>query len=169
MAVDPSEPIGRSRLPAFIKERPGLLRKYGSLVFLVLLGCGWFGWKAIEERDLEREKVELAKTKDANGFVPLPFPDNYPYGKVMIVAPPNCPSQAGRRADALEFALKSAGIAYERTSSVGFTGIEGRRDMARIKIFMRNDPPLVFYMGKAKSDPNSDEVIAEWRGHNRAR
>src|ERR1700712_1637842 len=68
-----------------------------------------------------RERVLVSKIRqDEHGFVALAAPQNAPVGKVLILAPANCPREAGRRAGALGRSLTPPGIPYVLTARAGF-------------------------------------------------
>ena len=111
---------------------------------------------------LSSAPVETVVQRDVNGFLPLPKPDAAVSGKVLIIAPPNCPSDAGVRADTLEHALSAAGVDYVRTGSVGFS-TASEKDVDRLNSVMSGELPIVFVGGLAKNNPDVSEIIVEYR------
>lgn len=109
--------------------------------------------------------ANTGKSPDASseaGFVLLQ-PGEANNGSVVIMSPPNCPSQEAQRARALADALASAGIPHEIRSEISFE-ITDEKEAARIQKFMGNvSNPLVLVRGRGKGNPTLDAVIAEYR------
>ena len=104
----------------------------------------------------------------AQGFVALPPLQGAQPNKVMIIAPENCPKEAGQRAGFLEQALASEGIPASRTASVQF-GLPMDGDTAGIKAsldkVMMGELPIVVINGRAKNNPQMSEIEAEFRSN----
>lgn len=77
----------------------------------------------------------------------------------MVVAAVNCPKKAAQHADFITRSLKSKHIAVQRVNNVQFSPTS-REDAERIQSLMQGGPPVVFYEGKAQSNPSWDEVLA---------
>ena len=116
-------------------------------------------WHAHQHTVLQRQLEEIS---DDQGFVPVQMPDNAPDGKVVILAPVNCPSQVAKRADALAQYLSDQGIPNMRSSTYLIArvtpdmmpGIERAHSLA---------PPVVLINGRGKSNPSAEEVVDEYR------
>jgi len=110
-----------------------------------------------------RERIALSKIKpDEYGFVALSAPHNAPADKVFILAPPNCPSSAGRKADALERSLTRSGIPYVRTGTAEFSYTTSVEDALREKV-MEGEPPVVFIANHVKNSPEVTDIISEYK------
>lgn len=102
----------------------------------------------------------------ANGFVPLQPPSNAPTGKVLVVAPLNCPSAEAQRADALVQGLASDGIPCEKIADASFSFDHKPRpaEAERLDSIMKGRLPIVFVNGRARNDPELADIEAEYRG-----
>ena len=120
-------------------------------------------WHAHQRAAFQREVNSLA---DGNGFIPVHMPDGAEQGTVLILAPRNCPSAQARRADALAGELTRAGIPNRRTATY-FIARASRGDQAEIARaldLMRLDrAPVVMIDDRAKANPTTEEVVAEFR------
>ena len=106
--------------------------------------------------------------KNQHGFTEVVMPNGARDGVVYILAPKNCPKEAGKRADALELALRSQGVAVVRSSS-GSLNINEPTPEQMIKMdnalaIMNDTIPAVFVNGMGSSNPQASEVFAQWRG-----
>lgn len=77
----------------------------------------------------------------------------------MVVAAVNCPKKAAQHADFITRSLQSQNIPVQRVNSVSFSPTS-REDAEHIQSVMREGPPVVFYQGKAQSNPSWDDVLA---------
>jgi len=83
--------------------------------------------------------------------------------RVVIMSPPNCPSDEAARAQALASSLQSAGIPCELKQEIGGT-FSDPDDVARFNKYMANvRTPLVMVRGWAKGSPTAEDVIAQYR------
>jgi hypothetical protein len=78
---------------------------------------------------------------------------------VMVVAALNCSKKAAQHADFITRSLQAQNISVQRVNSVQFSPTS-REDAAQIQALMQAGPPVVFYGGKAQSNPSWDEVLA---------
>ncbi len=120
-------------------------------------------WHAHQRAAFQREVGPLA---DSNGFIPVRMPDGAERGTVLILAPRNCPSTQARRADALAGELTRAGIPNRRTAmySIARATPEDRPSISRALDLVRLDrAPVVMIGGRAKANPTTEEVVAEYR------
>jgi len=103
-----------------------------------------------------------------HGFTEVLMPKGARNDVVYILAPKNCPKAAGQRADALEMALRSQGVAVVRSSSGSLNVIDQTPDSKRkfdnAMAIINGTIPAVFVNGMASSNPQADEVFAQWRG-----
>jgi hypothetical protein len=102
---------------------------------------------------------------DANGFSPLPAMFDPPRERLLILAPPNCPREAGRRADELVSLLQGEGITVTRSGSVSIrpTRDPSSAEMDQLNMTMLGPLPIVFVGGRARNNPTTDEILAEYR------
>ena len=136
--------------------------KFNKILFLlVILFAAYIYLRVHHHRVLARNAV-LAMQTSANGFVSLPPPTNPPAGKVWVLAPPYCPSEAGQRADELMRLLPRAGISCVRTEGIDLN-VSSQEEADRINPVMTAQWPIVVVYGRAKSNPTMDEIIAEYR------
>jgi len=98
-------------------------------------------------------------------FVALPPADGQTPDAVYVVAAQNCPHAAAQRADRLAEALAGKGIPVVRTSNVMFPATRDRAVYDQMSSVMTGPPPIVFVRGRAKSNPNLDEVVTEFEGN----
>ena len=100
----------------------------------------------------------------ANGFVPLPEPFTAPSDRLLILAPPHCPSQEGRRADELVRQLNQDGIPCTRSGDVSIgAGREPTDDETkRLNAIMMGTMPIVFINGQARNNPSLNEIKSEY-------
>lgn len=105
----------------------------------------------------------------ANGFVPLPAPFTAPADRLLILAPPNCPSAEGQRADALVRGLNRDGIPCVRSGHVSVTPtrMPTAEEMARIDAIMTGPVPIVFVNGRVRNNPSIAEIESEYRANSR--
>lgn len=105
-------------------------------------------------------------SSNPNGFVQVMMPDDKRSGLVYIMAPENCPKDAGLRADALERELRRLRIPVARSSSGNIstprtTADEEKRFKHAVRI-LRGEIPGVFINGMAKANPTIQEVVAQY-------
>ena len=134
------------------------------LTTAVLLLAALFGaWRWWDGRSAEAATAAASE----NGFVPVHMPDGAPRRAVLVLAPPNCPSEQARRADALVSFLEDKGVPVVRGGSMAFdvanpspeqvAGIERAVDV------FNAGAPAVFVNGMAMSDPTPAQALAEYR------
>lgn len=134
-----------------------------KIIFIVgVVGAGVRYYKTHSSSGGTGGSTQVRGKASAAGFVAIPRPAEMPRGRVLIVAPPHCPSSVGRRADEMERQLKAAQIPYVRTGSVSFPLIGTEAEVDRLRAVM-DAPPVVFINGKAKGAPSTDEIVAEFR------
>jgi hypothetical protein len=113
----------------------------------------------------EAAAVAASVRGDANGFAPLPPVFEPPPERLLILAPPNCPREAGRRADELASLLQNDGIPYTRSGNINI--IPSRQptsaEMDQLNRTMLGELPIVFIGGRARNNPTTDELLAEYR------
>ncbi|AOH37209.1 hypothetical protein BGP89_13340 [Luteimonas sp. JM171] len=123
---------------------------------------GWQWWQ-------DRPGAALAGIAPSpNGFVPVEMPSGAPRNAVLVLAPPNCPSEQARRAESLVAALTSQGIPVRRASGIDYSFNDGptaeqRRGVDRAIDVFNQGAPAVFINGMAMSNPSVDQAVAEYR------
>lgn len=133
------------------------------LIVVGIAGGGYTYWK---EHHRNPARIQAAAEISASGFVSLPPVQGHNPRTVFVVAAKNCTREEAQRADFLAEDLSRKGIAVQRIDSVNFSfdGPPDNAAMARIDKIMRGPLPIVFYAGRAKSNPSLDDVVAEVRG-----
>jgi hypothetical protein len=108
-----------------------------------------------------------------NGFVPVEMPSGVPNNVVLILAPPNCPSEQARRSEALAQRLVSEGIQVRRDSGFSFDvdnpSAEQRAGIQRAVQVFKQGAPAVFVNGMAMSNPTPAQAVDEYRRTRQAR
>lgn len=89
----------------------------------------------------------------------MSMPTDLKTGHVMVVAAENCTKEAAQQADAITLSLKAKNIPVQRVHRVQFKP-QSREDAQQIQTVMQQGPPVVFYEGKALSQPTWDDVLA---------
>jgi hypothetical protein len=95
------------------------------------------------------------------GFINMPTPQGHSAQSVIVFAPPNCPEEAGVRADEMMRRLAQEGIPAVRASSANFSG--ENINVAQINSVMAGDLPAVFVHGTGKANPSIEDTIAQYR------
>jgi len=127
---------------------------------IVVLVVGFLLWQKHQQNI---EKAALAAVSDVHGFAALASPEGANPRKVWIVAAVNCPKEGARRADELAQRLAERSIAFDRRSNVSFSLTEDDQDIyGQIEKIMNSEVPIVFVNGRMKSNPDFDEVVAEY-------
>lgn len=133
---------------------------YALLAAGAVAGAAHHQWAG---HDLSRATAAMA---DGNGFVPAQMPDGAAPDSVLILAPVNCPHEGARRADALAQRLQQLGIPAVRSNHYSVARItpDNAPSVNRAVEVLRTEMvPVVFVNGRAKANPTSDEVVAEYR------
>lgn len=110
-------------------------------------------------------------TAGIDGFVAVEMPAGTPRNTVLVLAPPNCPSEQAQRADALIRDLTDIGIPVKRGSSFSFDlenpSQEQRAAVDRTVEVFRQGAPAVFVNGMGMSNPTTSQVVAVYRSTRR--
>lgn len=133
------------------------------LTILVLVAALFGAYRWWQDRDGE----DLSAIASPNGFVPVEMPGGVPRNVVLVLAPPNCPSEQAQRSEALASHLSREGIPVRRDSGFSFDvanpSAEQRAGIDRaVKVFQQG-APAVFVNGMAMSDPTPAQAAAEYR------
>lgn len=132
-------------------------------LLILMLVCALYGahqwW---QKRDDAR-----AAAFDASTFVAVEMPSGVQRNTVLVLAPPNCPSEQAQRTEALIRDLDRAGIPVMRDS--GFTfDVENPTDaqmqgIDRAVAVFKRGAPAVFVNGLAMSNPSAGQTIAAYQ------
>lgn len=132
-------------------------------LLILMLVCALYGahqwWQ-------KRDDVRAAAF-DASTFVAVEMPGGVQRNTVLVLAPPNCPSEQAQRTEALIRDLDRAGIPVMRDS--GFTfDVENPTDaqmqgIDRAVAVFKRGAPAVFVNGLAMSNPSAEQTIAAYQ------
>ena len=134
------------------------------LKILIVLAClfGAYRWWDGKERSRELEAIA-----SQNGFVPVEMPIGAPAHTVLVLAPPNCPSDEAKRAEALVRALTDQGVPVKQDSAMSFEITnptdEQEAGVERAVAVFNRGAPAVFVNGMGMSNPTAAQTIAEYR------
>ncbi len=136
----------------------------GAVKLLVAAIVIYLGYALWQKHNQRVEAAAIAAITDDRGFIEFDPPDGGKPDNVIIVAAQNCPHEAAQRADELAREMASRHVSHVRTSSVVFTPPPNFDDkyIARHDRVMNGELPLVFVNGRVKSNPDLDEVLAEY-------
>jgi hypothetical protein len=136
------------------------MRLLKFLAVLAIIGFAAHWWKGHQMR------VSTAAATSDSGFVKAVLVDGASRNTVLILAPPDCPSEEAQRASRLAERLTQMGIPYVMGS--GFTvssddpSDEARAGMDRAVAVFQKGAPAVFVYDMAKSNPSAEEVAIEY-------
>jgi len=134
------------------------------LNILIVLACmfGAYRWWDGKERSRELEAIA-----SQNGFVPVEMPMGAPAHTVLVLSPPNCPSEEAKRAEALVRALTDQGVPVKQDSAMSFEITnptdEQEAGVERAVAVFNRGAPAVFVNGMGMSNPTAAQTIAEYR------
>lgn len=137
------------------------------IVVVLLAAAAFGGWRWHQDRATDPMAAFASTTASPNGFVSAAMPEGIGRNVVLVLAPPNCPSDQAVRADALVQALSRAGVPVQRGS--GFSFDVANPDAAQVAAMdrsvavFRQGAPAVFVNGMAMSNPSPEQAIAEYR------
>jgi len=134
------------------------------MILLLVLGlAGGYNWW-VKRTTVDDSVANLASHRDSDGFVSVEMPGGTPRNTVLVLAPPNCPSEQAQRAEALVQALQAQGIPVQRGSSISFDlmdpSAEQRAALDRTVEVFKQGAPAVFINGMGMSNPNLAQVAA---------
>ncbi|MCD9026839.1 hypothetical protein LDO26_01230 [Luteimonas sp. BDR2-5] len=134
------------------------------VLVLLMLACTLFGaykWWA------DKSETGVAAVASANGFVPVEIPGSVARNVVLVLAPPNCPSDQAQRTEALVHGLSREGVPVVRGSSFSFEVTnptsEQKAGIDRAVEVFKRGAPAVFVNGMAMSNPTLHQTLAEYR------
>jgi hypothetical protein len=134
-----------------------------SILLIVLGLAGGLNWW-IKRTPTDHSDTSASIPFDKNAFVPVEMPGGTPRNTVLVLAPPNCPSERAKRADALVSALQAKGIPVTRGDSISFEisnpSIEQREGVERTMQVFRQGAPAVYVNGMGMSNPDFAQVAA---------
>ena len=131
---------------------------------LVLVGvlCLAIWWKSGHRREGAPAPNLPEDSLSATGWVVTGPPNGTDPNQVVIVAAPNCPRPAARRAAELAEQLAAQQIPCIQTGTVEFT-FTTDAEVEQMNKVMNAGAPMVFVNRKVKSNPTLVEVVAEYR------
>ena len=97
---------------------------------------------------------------NAHGFIDLPLPHGADTNTVLILTPPYSPDDLRQTADALQQALQDACIPAARDTRYHS---DDPAVSARFNALAHRPGPIVFVRNKARANPPTEDVIAEYR------
>lgn len=97
----------------------------------------------------------------SSGFVAVTNPEGFNPAQVVVLGP-NCSSAAGQRTRALIAQLAQARVPYVQASDFSVTASADVQGLYRLQEVMQGDAPIVFVNGKAKANPQMQEVMSEY-------
>jgi len=97
---------------------------------------------------------------NAHGFIDLPLPHGADTHTALILTPPYSPDDLRQTADALQQALQDAGIPAARDTRFHS---DDPAVSARFNALAHRPGPIVFVRNKARANPPTEDVIAEYR------
>ncbi|MDR7192009.1 hypothetical protein [Luteimonas terrae] len=134
------------------------------ILLILMLACAAFGAHQL----WQKREAARAAAFDATVFVAVEMPSGMQRNTVFVLAPPNCPSDQAKRAEALIRDLGNAGIPVKRESGIAFDVAnptpEQMRDIDRAISVFKRGAPVVYVNGLAMSNPSTEQTIAAYRG-----
>ena len=132
-----------------------------------IIGLAAFGFYFLQtQKTTPDKKVEskaaIIEESDGTPFKKMLVPEGLPYNQVILVAPPNCPSDASKRAREIEKYLIKYKVPYVKTDNISF-GAMSREDYNLVNPIMKGKLPIVMINGKGKNNPTIKETILEYR------
>jgi len=125
-------------------------------------GIAWLFWN---QHKVHVEARAIAALTDERGFIEFEMPQGARNNEVLIVAAQNCPKDGAVRADRLAREMAERNIRYRRSSGVSFS-VPQNADVdtfvRRNNAIMNGEVPIVFVNGRVKSNPDLEEVVAEY-------
>ena len=137
------------------------MRWFTLLMLIAGLGGAWHWWS--NRTTADDVMIEAA----ASDFMPVAMPAGTPRNTVLVLAPPNCPSEQAQRAEALIHELRAIGIPVKRGSSISFElanpSAEERAAVDRTVAVFKQGAPAVFVNGRGMSNPSVAQTVAVYR------
>ena len=144
-----------------------LIKNIGIVIVAVGIFVLWgkYHQRATRESGPPASVAEPAVHVSPYGFAPLPKPFVGPSDRLVILAPPHCPSEQGRRADELVRQLAADGIPCSRSvgANVSAEREATKDELDRLNRVMLGELPIVFINGRAKNNPDIADVEGEYR------
>jgi len=129
----------------------------------VVLGlAGYVVWHS---HRMHAERKALEGLTDARGFMEFSPPSGAKTNEVVILAAQNCPHDGAVRADRMAEEMADRHVHFIRTSHASFQPSPDDdidQFMKRHNDVMNSDVPIVFVNGRVKSNPDVDDVLAEY-------
>lgn len=132
-------------------------------VTLAVVAALWGGYQIHSQHQAAHALRDVLTSADADGFVDVPSPVNQNADTVYVVAAQNCPHAAAQQADRLAKQLSDKGVPVVRVNQVGYQPQRVDRPMMdRLNAVMNAPLPLVFINARVASNPEIDDVVAEY-------
>ena len=134
----------------------------------------WALSSALHRYEARHPEGHAAGPPSPAGFVDALMPDEVNPEVMTVFTPQSCPMAAGVRGRALVAKMKAAGIPLETSSSARIqihasTEAEfeaKKRLLSKTAEVMNGETPIVFFRGRAKSNPSFEDVQLEYRTAN---
>lgn len=134
------------------------------LTILLVACCLYGGYQWWQDRARTLDLASISSTE----FVAVEMPGGVARNTVLVLAPPNCPSEQVQRTEALVRALTRAGIPVKRDSGFAFDvenpTPEQMQGIDRTVAVFKRGAPAVFVNGLGMSNPSLEQTIAAYRG-----
>ncbi len=131
---------------------------------LIVAAIAYGGYSYWSDKRISRAVQAQVNAAGPTGFVAIPTPEGQTTRSVIVFAPPNCPEEAGQRADELMRRLADKGIPAQRASSANFSFANPDPTVvAQVQRVMGGELPVVFINGTGKANPSLDDVLAQYQ------
>lgn len=142
----------------------------GILKLFIIAGALGFAahlWNGSKERIASASASASTEQISDSGFIRTVMVSGANPDTVLILAPPNCPSEEARRAADLSERLNRMGIPNVMGSSFSVSiqnpSAEERAGIDRAIAVFQSGAPAVFINSMAKSNPSAEEVASEYK------
>ena len=136
--------------------------RWMTLLLIVAALAGGYNWWS-----KRAPSTDMTAAAEAGGFIPVEMPSGTPRNMVLVLAPPNCPSEEAQRAETLIRELTDIGIPVRRGDSFSFDltnpTAEQRAAVDRTVAVFKQGAPAVFINGMGMSNPSTSQVLAIYR------
>jgi hypothetical protein len=137
----------------------------GAKVLVVAAVLGLAGYMVWHSHRVHVERKAIEGITDARGFMEFSPPGGAKTNEVVILAAQNCPHDGALRAERLAGEMAERHVRFVRTSHATFQPSPDDdidQFMKRHNDVMNSDVPIVFVNGRVKSNPDVDDVLAEY-------
>jgi hypothetical protein len=137
----------------------------GTKLLVVAAVVGLAGYAVWHSHRVHVERKATEAITDARGFMEFSPPSGTKTNEVVILAAQNCPHDGAVRADRMAKEMAERHVRFIRTSNASFQPSPDDdidQFMKQHNDVMNSDVPIVFVNGRVKSNPDIDEVLAEY-------